>query len=1027
MTKIRFFILLLISVITCSLLLSFFVLAAPSGTCGDTISYTVTNGALVLKGTGSIADYTPGTIPWLDEASAITSLTIPDGITVIGVNAFLNLSVTKVIVPESILLISDYALGFTYEEGTYTAIEGFTIVGKSGSTAETYATENGFIFEATEEPLPSGSCGQNAFWELSTDGVLTISGSGAMANYSSSSSAPWSDYITGKDDLRIASIVIAPGITTIGNYAFADCRRLASVSLPSGLTAIGVSAFSGCSDLTTLTVPGSVTTIGKLAFSSCTSLTDVILQAGIVTIDNEAFSLSAITSLTLPGSLTQIGDKAFYGCSSLASANMPGVTKLGGRAFEGCSSLSAITAPSLVTIGKSAFEGCSSLRAITFPSTLTSIGSRAFYSCSALTSITIPNSVNRLGEYAFYDAGLTTATLGNGITEIEEGTFENCTSLSSVTLSNKITTIGERAFTGCASLTSILLPASVRSIADKSLGYFYHEEDGSYEKFANFTLEILSYIPSASKLYAEQHGFTFTSLGVIDIDGGNASDTVTWSINTETGVLMINGSGAIPDYAVFSDTPWFLYANYIKTVVIGTGITGVGSSCFEDCSTVTSLTLSNTVITIGDYAFAGTSIDKLTLPVNVTTIGDSAFEGCSALKSVSLPEKLDTIGQAAFRAPNALTSMYIPESVTYIGANAIGVTEGNAPIYNFIIKGKAGTTAEDYAEHNGITFRQDGFVEITDKDSGATVTIIGDESQKFNLTMQKISDSLSPAILLAGNEYALLYDILLMNGDEEMIVEGGASIRFPIPSGVNSLAAKIFAYDENGIFTEIDATVEDGFFVFRYHTLGKFIITNADLNHLITITVYHLFTDGSEASPAELILATLGANYKVKPVTLEGYKADNNTLSGKVEGSFTLTFTYHAAIINDTTDGESEQTTDPVSPPKAPPSAKQIWLIVLEVILVLALLAAIVALILLNTKKKKEANEKDALTAAAVKKGVFADKFADTIVVPEAPTQEIDIQSLFADEPEEDTVAIEELMKKTADMKNSSEKNHHQK
>jgi len=1001
----------IVTIITFTLLFSTLLLAAPSGSCGESITYTITDGSLVLEGSGSITDYTPSTLPWLEEAGTITSITIPEGITYIGVDAFLNLNVTKVMIPESVILISSHAIGYTYADEVYTPIEDFTIVSNPGSAAETYAVENGFLFEAIEEPLPSGVCGTDAAWELSKDGILTITGNGPMVNYENSAATPWYEYITEKNGFYVTSVVVAEGITTIGNHAFADCRKLTSVSLPNSLTAIGTGAFSACSALPTVSIPGSVLTIEKQAFYSCTSLSEVVMAPGVGNIDAEAFALSAVTSLTLPESLHAVGEKAFYGCSSLSTVTMPGVTKVGNKAFEGCSSLGTVTAPNLVTIGQSAFESCTALNAMTFPATLTSIGSRAFYSCTALSFTSIPDSVTRIGEYAFYATGLVSVTIGKGITEIAEAVFENCSSLSSVTLSESVTTFCDRAFTGCSSLTSILLPKQIRYIADKSLGYFYSEEYGSFGKFTNFTLEIMGYVPSVAKLYAEANGFTFTSLGVIDIDGGNVTNTASWSINTETGVLIINGSGTIPDYAVFGDTPWYLYADYIMTVVIGNGITGVGACSFEDCVSVTAITLSGTVTTIGDYAFAGTSIENLILPESVTAIGDNAFEGCALLKSVSLPETLDTIGQAAFRAPNALTSLYVPESVSYIGSNAIGVTEGNAPIYNFIIKGVAGSIAEDYAEHNGITFRENGYVEIIDTNNGASVSIIGEDAKNLALTLQKVSDSLSPAVLLANNEYALLYNILLMNGDEEAILEGSATIRFPIPEGVNSLAAKIFAYDENGVFTEIDATVDDHFFVFRYHTLGNFVITNADLTSLITITVYHRYSDGTEASPTELIRASLGAHYSVKPVSLDGFKADNNTLSGKVEGSFTLTFTYHKVAVQTTADQDTTEPPETVTPPQPQRNKNRTWLIVIEIILILALLAAVAALILLNIKKKKEENERDAITAAAtVKKTVLADKFADTIVVPEAPTQEIDIQSLFADEPEEDIAAIEEIL-----------------
>ncbi len=997
-----------------AILLSIALMAAPSGNCGDAITYTVNGGTLTLTGSGSISDYTPTTIPWQEEASGIHEVILPEGITYIGTDAFLNLSATRIVIPDSVLLISSHALGYTYNEQTYLPIDGFTLVASSGSAAESYAAANGFAFEPVSPPLPAGDCGANVKWELSQEGVLTIFGQGPMTDFAHSSDTPWAAYIDGKDNFRILSVVIQQGVTTVGNNAFSACRRLSSVTLPSSLTAIGNDAFSGCSDLESLTIPGTVTSIGKKAFSSCVNLTTLTIESGVQIIKAEAFSLSGLTTISLPKTVTQIDTKAFYGCASLRTANLPGVTKIGTRAFESCTSLSTVTLQALTTISQSSFESCSSLSNLTLPASLVAIGDRAFYGCSSITSVTLPDSVTHLGSYTFYDAtGLTAVTLGNGLTTINEGVFENCASLSKVTLGNAISSIGERAFTGCESLTSLALPKSVRYIADKAIGYYYREDYGTYSKFS--AMEIIGYRPSVAQRYAAANAFSFQSLGTIDIDGGSFGENLTWSINTETGVLMISGKGAMLDFAAFEQAPWFLYADYLKAVVIASGVTHVGACSFEDCSSITSITISGSVKSIGDYAFAGTAIENLVLPISVTTIGDGAFEGCAKLRNVSLPDKLDAIGANAFRAPNALTSLYIPDSVTFIGANAVGVTEGNAPVYGFIIRGSAGSFAENYATHNGITFRVDGFVEIHDTKGGATITIMGEDSKDYVFSLNKVSDSLAPSVLLAANEYALLYHLGLQKNGDEFLPNGSIAIRIPIPQGVNSIAARIFAYNESGVFTEIEADVEEGHFVFHYQTLGKFVITNANLNNLVTISVYHLFENGTEASPAEVILATLGANYSVKPVSLDGFQADNKTLSGRVEGNFTLTFTYREIQITTPNTTPPPPVTTPNNPDPHPKKG-QVFLIVIEIVLVLALLAAIVALVVLNMKKKREEeNEKDAIASAPSKVQDDAYRFADTIVISNEKTQEIDIQSLFADEPEEDILAIEALMKEAAD------------
>ena len=111
-------------------------------------------------------------------------------------------------------------------------------------------------------------------WNLSCDGVLTISGTGAMTNFSSTT-MPWSA-------LResVKSVVIEDGITTIGNYAFYNCSALKSVTIPNSVTSIGTYAFYNCASLTSVTIPNGVTSIGSYTFYSCSSLTSVTIPDG---------------------------------------------------------------------------------------------------------------------------------------------------------------------------------------------------------------------------------------------------------------------------------------------------------------------------------------------------------------------------------------------------------------------------------------------------------------------------------------------------------------------------------------------------------------------------------------------------------------------------------------------------------------------------------------------------------------------------------------------------------------------------
>ena len=171
-------------------------------------------------------------------------------------------------------------------------------------------TGTGTLFAA------SGTCGDNLTWDL-TNGTLTISGTGAMTNYSDSESnrAPWYSSRS-----SITSVVINAGVTSIGNSAFYGCSSLTSVEIPNSVTSIGGNAFSDCSRLTSVTIGNSVTSIGEAAFSYCSSLTSVTIPNSVTSIGKYAFVYcSSLTSVTIPNSVTSIGDNAFYQCSSLTS------------------------------------------------------------------------------------------------------------------------------------------------------------------------------------------------------------------------------------------------------------------------------------------------------------------------------------------------------------------------------------------------------------------------------------------------------------------------------------------------------------------------------------------------------------------------------------------------------------------------------------------------------------------------------------------------------------------------------------
>ena len=194
-----------------------------------------------------------------------------------------------------------------------------------------------------EDPPKSGKCGatgdgSDVTWQL-TENTLTIRGSGAMEDYSTSYSRPWNSFCD-----QITSVVIFPGVTSIGECAFKGFSKLIHVDIANSVISIGSQAFSYCSSLTDIKIPQSVTYIGGVVFNDCTNLSSITLSNNITSIGSYAFNnCTNLTSITIPGSVTFIGHCAFKDCTTLTSITIPGsVTSIGWEVFDGCTSLNDI-------------------------------------------------------------------------------------------------------------------------------------------------------------------------------------------------------------------------------------------------------------------------------------------------------------------------------------------------------------------------------------------------------------------------------------------------------------------------------------------------------------------------------------------------------------------------------------------------------------------------------------------------------------------------------------------------------------
>ncbi len=571
------------------------------------------------------------------DCSGLTSVTIPDSVTSIG-SAFQRCTgLTNVALGNSVTSIGDYAFYGCTGLTSITIPDSVTSIGKDA-------------FYKSEKLTSIYYTGDIAGW-------CGISG---LVNLMSKSRTL---YIGGK---KVSGQLIIPaGVTKISAFAFYYCSGLTSITIPAGVTSIGYNAFSYCNNIMNIYYTGDVagwcgiSGLDNLMSSSRTLYIKGIKVEGDLVIPDSVTSINAyafydrigLTSVTIGNGVTSIGKYAFYGCSGLTNITIPdSVTSIGSSAFYGCSGLTNITIPDSVTsIGSSAFYGCSGLTNITIPDSVTSIGSSAFYGCSGLTNITIPDSVTSIGSSAFYGcSGLTSVTIGNGVTSIEECAFEDCTGVTSVTIGNGVTSIGKYAFDGCSGLTSVTIPDSVTSIGV-----------GSFKGCNNLTSMTVPFIGSsktASNEYDQVFGYIF---------GYTTSDSSS-SISGAT-------------YQYYGNSKYFHY--YIPSSMRSVTITGgkIPSSAFNNCSRLTSITIGNSVTSIGSWAFKScTGLTSVTIHDGVTSIGYNAFLFCAGLTSITIPDSVTSIGEGAFRGCNYLTSMTLP----FVGASA--TANGYDQVFGYI-------------------------------------------------------------------------------------------------------------------------------------------------------------------------------------------------------------------------------------------------------------------------------------------------------------------------------------------------------
>ena len=556
-----------------------------------------------------------------------------------------------------------------------------------------------------------GNCGNNVRWSLNTQtGALTISGTGAMKDYTSSEYREWKSYsiktVTINSGVTrignnafnylssLTTVTMANSVISIGDNAFSSCSKLESLTLSSKLQTIGDSAFSSAK-ITSITIPDSVTYIGRSAFGSCSMLQSVSLPSGLTSIQSSTFGYCrALSSISIPETVTAIGDKAFSNCTALGQITLPGaLSELGSGVFSGCSLLTGVGISddndvffsqdgvlyrrqplSLIILPMGKTGG------FTFPEGITEIADYAF-DHSALTTMTIPDTVTAIGDYAFQSSALTTVSLPSGLIRISDGVFKDCASLAQIDIPGAVSSIGADAFRNCTGLQSISLPSDLESI-------------GNYA-FGNCTgLQAID-LPSSLTEIGNSAFYKCTGLTSMTLpdslavfgktifkDCSNLAELALPSGIEEIPESLFEGMSGLTGYEIPQGvtsigTAAFKDCSNLQAVTIPAGVESIGKNAFSGCVKLSSVTVPDGTESIGEGAFNGCSLLSLvSLPNSVTSIGTSAFANCKTLSAISLPAGLRTVPGSLFSGCSALTCIVIQEGVTGIGNHAFdGCTE----------------------------------------------------------------------------------------------------------------------------------------------------------------------------------------------------------------------------------------------------------------------------------------------------------------------------------------------------------------